>query len=70
MTQNAALNSALNALGNAGKRARVHDAQMVIKLPEQVKNLVKEFAAADNVSDAAIVRFALAEYFERRGLGR
>lgn len=60
---------ALAALNTAGKRARVHDAQMVIKLPAQVKALVAEQATANDVSEATIVRWALADYFQRRGFG-
>jgi hypothetical protein len=58
---------ALAALNTAGKRVKVHDAQMVIKLPESVKALVKEQATANEVSEATIVRWALADYFAKRG---
>ena len=64
------LTKALGALSTTGKRERVHDAQMVLKLPTQVKDLVKEYADATGVSTATIIRFAVAEYFERRGFGK
>lgn len=63
------VNEAIAALGNAGKRVKVHDEQVVFKLPAPVKELVKEIAVARGVSDAAIHREALAEYFEKRGFG-
>jgi hypothetical protein len=65
--QNAA--DALAALNTAGKRVKIHDAQMVIKLPAQVKDLVTEQAKANDVSEATIVRWALADYFAKRGFG-
>lgn len=57
----------LDALNNGGKRVKTHDAQMVIKLPQSAKDLIKEAAAAQGVSDATVVRHALAEYLQRRG---
>jgi hypothetical protein len=60
---------ALAALNTAGKRVKVHDAQMVIKLPQAVKDLVTEQANANEVSEATIVRWALADYFAKRGFG-
>lgn len=60
----------IEALNSGGKRERVQDAQMVIKLPGAAKSLVKEIADKEGVSEAAIVRYALAEYFERRGYRR
>lgn len=62
------LGQALDALSSAGKRVKVHDAQMVVKLPQGVKSLVEEYAKTDGVSSGTIVRYALAEYFERRGV--
>ena len=61
---------ALAALKSGGKRVRVHDAQMVTKLPKAVKSLVNEYAAGRNWSEADVVRDALAEYFDRRGYNR
>ena len=61
------LGNALGALATTGKRAKIHDAQMVFKLPKQVKDLVEEYAEAQETSAGTIVRFAVAEYFERRG---
>lgn len=57
----------LNALRNKGRRVRVMDAQMVIKLPTRAKDLINEAAENQQVSDSAIVREAIAEYLERRG---
>lgn len=59
---------ALAALNLAGKRVKVHDEQLVLKVPAPVKNLVVNHAKDQGVSNATIVRFALAEYFERRGI--
>lgn len=56
-----------DALRSGGKRARTHDAQMVIKLPASAKALLREAAESQGVSDATVVRLALAEWFERRG---
>lgn len=57
----------IEALSGGGKRDRIHDAQLVAKLPLRAKELVREVAVKRDVSDSAIVREALAEYFERRG---
>jgi hypothetical protein len=62
--------STLADLNSGGKRTRLHDAQMVVKLPASAKALVKEVAGKEDVSEATIVRWALAEYFERRGYRR
>jgi hypothetical protein len=62
--------NALAAMSTASKRVRVHNAQMVTKLPETVKALVSEVARTRGVSDADIVREALSEYFTRRGYAR
>lgn len=64
------LNDALGSLATAGKRVKVHDAQVVLKVPAAVKKLVEEYAEAEGVSAATIIRYAVAEYFERRGIGR
>jgi hypothetical protein len=40
---------------------------MMIKLPARAKELVKEAATAQGVSEAAVVRQAIAEWLERRG---
>lgn len=61
------MSTVADSLRTGGKRARTHDAQMVTKLPARAKALVTEVATAQGVSEAAIVRDALAEYFERRG---
>lgn len=57
----------ISALSSGGKRARIHDAQIVTKVPSRAKELVSEIADKQGVSDSAIVREALGEYFERRG---
>lgn len=62
--------TALAALTTGGKRVRVHDAQMVTKLPKAVKALIKEHADKHELSEADVVRDALAEYFTRRGYNR
>lgn len=56
-----------DALRTGGRRVRTHDAQMVVKLPASAKALLRVAAESQNVSDATIVRLALAEFFERRG---
>lgn len=56
-----------NALRTGGKRAKVHDAQAVFKLPATAKALVAKIAEKESMSEGAIHREALAEYFERRG---
>lgn len=61
------MSNTLNDLTNGGKRTKVHDAQMVTKLPSGAKALVKKVAEAQGVSEADIVRHAIAEYLERRG---
>lgn len=60
---------ALNAMQSAGRRPRVHDAQMVFKLPQPVKDLVTSYSKGRDESEGAVVRQALAEFFERRGYG-
>lgn len=54
-------------LRTGGKRVKTHDAQMVIKLPRRAKELVNEVATKREVSEATVVREAIAEYLERRG---
>lgn len=61
------MTSTIEALTTGGQRARIHNAQMVVKLPQSAKDLVSTIAAKEGSSDAAVVRHALAEYFERRG---
>lgn len=56
-----------DSLRTGGQRARTHDAQMVTKLPKAAKALVRQVGQDQDMSDGAIVRDALAEYFERRG---
>lgn len=64
------MSTTLDDLTNGGKRVRTHDAQMVIKLPSAAKDLVKAAAVAQGVSEATVVRHAIAEYLERRGYNR
>lgn len=59
--------SAITSLRNSGKRVRVHDTQVVIKLPKAAKDQVDDIAARREVSASTVYREALAEYFERRG---
>lgn len=61
------MSTTIEALNSGGKRVRIHDAQLVVKLPGTAKTLVKTVADAESVSEATIVRWALAEYFEKRG---
>lgn len=64
------MSNTIDQLTNAGKRTRTHDAQMVIKLPAHAKELVNKAAEAQGFSSATIVRFAIAEYLDRRGYNR
>lgn len=61
------MSSTVEALNAGGKRTKTHNAQMVIKLPAAAKDLVREVAQSQDVSDATIIRWALAEWFEKRG---
>jgi hypothetical protein len=61
------VSNTLADLTNGGKRTKIHDAQMVTKLPAAAKALVTKVATDQGVSEADVVRTALAEYFERRG---
>jgi len=65
-----AITASLDAMTGGGKRARIHDAQTVIKHPQAVKDLVSEIAGGREVSDAHIWREAMAEYLTRRGYNR
>jgi hypothetical protein len=56
-----------DTLRTAARRPRVHDAQIVTKLPKRAKELVNEIARGRGTFEATIVREALAEYLERRG---
>lgn len=60
--------AALAQLGGTGKRQKIHDAQIVFKLPKPVKALIQEYAGTEEVSDGQVIRWALAEYFEKRGI--
>ena len=57
----------LTALRNRGRRARIMDAQIVIKLPTRAKELINTIAEKEDISDSSVVREAIAEYLERRG---
>lgn len=59
---------ALATLNTPGKRARINDAQMAFKLPSAVKDLLGEHGEANGVSEATVVRWALYDYFEKKGL--
>ncbi len=65
-----AASDALDACSTVRKRARIHDAQVVTKMPKAMKTLISDFAKGRDWSDADVVRDALAEYFERRGYGK
>ena len=56
-----------DALNSVGKRVRTHDAQMVIKLPASAKALIRTASESQGVSDSTIVRWSIAEWFEKRG---
>lgn len=60
----------IEQLESGGRRTRVHDAYVGIKLPSGVRDLVKEIATKEGVSDSAIYRAAVAEYLRRRGYSR
>jgi len=59
--------SAINELRSSASRRRIHDSQIVTKLPADAKTLISRIADDQGVSDSAIVRLAIAEYLERRG---
>lgn len=61
------MSNVIEDLSAPRKRARIHDAQIVIKLPKRAKELVEGIAAKEQTDSSVIVRLALAEYFERRG---
>lgn len=61
------MSNVIDSLSGGGRRVRVHDAQIVAKVPARAKELVNEIATKREVTDAVIIREALAEYFERRG---
>jgi len=62
--------SAIAALEGGGRRVKVHDAIINVKLPKGVKALVNQMAEKREVSDSQVVREALAEYLTRRGYNR
>lgn len=62
--------SPVTALAVEGKRKKTHDAQFVFKLPKEAKELIRVVAEAEGVTDATIVRKAVAEYLGRRGYDR
>lgn len=59
--------NAIDSLRSSANRKKVHDAQMVLKLPVSAKDMIRMVAHDQGISDAAIVRLAIAEYLERRG---
>lgn len=59
--------SAVDSLRSSANRRKIHDDQMVLKLPKEAKALVRSVAESQGISDAAVVRLAIAEYLERRG---
>lgn len=61
--------STLEAMAGNGKRVRVHDDQMVLKLPSQVKDMIVAEAGNQSVTSSTIVRRAVADYLAARGYG-
>lgn len=61
------MTSIINALTNGGKRVKIHDSQVVVKLPSAAKALVNKAADTAGITPAAVVRQAIAEWLERRG---
>ena len=59
----------INALQQTARREKIHDAQIVVKLPASVKELIEKIGADQGTSAASIHRAALGEYLERRGYG-
>lgn len=59
--------SAIEALETAGRRVKVHDSVINVKLPAAAKKLIADLAEKQNKSDSAIVRDALGEYLTKRG---
>lgn len=59
--------AALASLSSGGKRQKINDDQIVVKLPKAVKALVEEVAGKQGVFSAVVVREALGEYFHKRG---
>lgn len=64
------MTNTLSDLTNGGKRTRVHNAQVVFKLPEEAKSLMEKAAESQGISSAAAHRHAVAEYLQRRGYVR
>lgn len=58
---------AIASLSTPGKRVRVNDDQIVIKLPSVVKELVEGIAKGRDESAAAVWREAMGEYLAKRG---
>jgi len=65
-----AIKTSLDAMTEVRKRVRVHDTQIVTKLPAPIKELISEVAGIRGVSDSTIVREAIAEYMTKRGYKR
>lgn len=59
--------AALATLAGSGKRERINDAQVNLKLPSAVKALVEKIAEDSGRSDAAVWREAMGEYLHKRG---
>ncbi len=59
--------SAIDELRSSANRRRVHDTQIVVKLPKEARELIRYAADNQGISDSAVVRLAIAEYLERRG---
>jgi DNA-binding MurR/RpiR family transcriptional regulator len=57
----------MDDLNRVGRRVKTHDQQLVVKLPAAAKALIREIGEKEGVSDATIVRMALAEWMTKRG---
>ncbi|HKZ21204.1 MAG TPA: ribbon-helix-helix protein, CopG family [Acidimicrobiia bacterium] len=61
------MSNPISDLTNGGQRTKVHDAQILAKLPSSAKALLQKAADSQGVTLAVVIRTALAEYLERRG---
>lgn len=54
------------ALASVGRRVKTHDAILSVKVPGQVKEILKDIAKDKEVTYATVVRWAIGEYLTRR----
>ena len=64
------IKNSIESMTEVKKRVRIHDSQVVLKLPSSVKALVSRIAGERGVSDATVIREAMAEYLTKRGYNR